>query len=136
MFLRLTPQRLHKTIRQLFGKRIVLNLDSDMLNALTALADEKQRSIETIASELLSAVIAQQEEGGAYAKRWEGLSPRERQVAALICLNYTNREIARRLIISPETVKTHVRNILGKTGTRSKTALRQALENWDYQDWL
>jgi len=48
------------------------------------------------------------------------LSPREREVAALIALGRTNREIAERLVISEWTADTHVRHILTKLDVRSR----------------
>jgi DNA-binding CsgD family transcriptional regulator len=56
-------------------------------------------------------------------------------VAALTCLGYTNRQMAARLSLSPETIKTHVRNVLFKFGLNRKTDLRQALANWDFSAW-
>ncbi|TMQ04180.1 MAG: response regulator transcription factor [Deltaproteobacteria bacterium] len=43
-----------------------------------------------------------------------GLSPREREVLALIAEGRTNREIGERLFISQKTVGVHVGNILAK----------------------
>jgi non-specific serine/threonine protein kinase len=48
------------------------------------------------------------------------LSPREREVAALIAQGRTNREIAERLVISEWTADTHVRHILTKLDVRSR----------------
>jgi DNA-binding CsgD family transcriptional regulator len=45
-------------------------------------------------------------------KRWETLNPREREVSALICLGYTNRQAAARMSVTAATVKIHVRNVL------------------------
>jgi DNA-directed RNA polymerase specialized sigma24 family protein len=44
-------------------------------------------------------------------RSWDTLSPREKQVAALVCAGLTGRQIAARLVVSPETIKTHVRHI-------------------------
>jgi len=42
------------------------------------------------------------------------LTPREREIAALVARNLPNKEIARRLLLGPATVKNHVHNILQK----------------------
>ncbi len=49
-----------------------------------------------------------------------GLTPRELEVARLIAQGLTNREIAEALVVSPETVKTHVAHILRKLELRSR----------------
>jgi DNA-binding NarL/FixJ family response regulator len=51
------------------------------------------------------------------------LSPREREIYALLCEGLSNSDIAQRLFISPETVKVHVRHVFDKLGIRSRTAL-------------
>jgi non-specific serine/threonine protein kinase len=48
------------------------------------------------------------------------LSPREREVVALIAQGLTNRQIAEQLVISEWTADTHVRHILTKLGFRSR----------------
>ncbi len=63
---------------------------------------------------------------------WRTLTPRQQEVAALICGGYTNREIAQRLNISVSTVKTHIRSILPKFGLNSKDQLQQYFEGWDF----
>ncbi len=68
-------------------------------------------------------------------RSWEKLSAREKQVAALMCSGLTNRQIAARLVISPETVKTHVRHLLRKFGLRSRRELHTRLKNWDLSEW-
>jgi RNA polymerase sigma factor (sigma-70 family) len=52
------------------------------------------------------------------------LSPREREVAELIRRGLKNREIADKLVVTPETVKQHLKNIKEKTGlTRVELAV-------------
>ncbi len=51
------------------------------------------------------------------------LSPREREVAALVAGGASNREIAEALVISERTAETHVQNILAKLGVHSRTQI-------------
>jgi DNA-binding NarL/FixJ family response regulator len=56
------------------------------------------------------------EEGGL-----DALTDREREVLVQIALGRSNREIARALIVSEKTIKTHVSNILMKLGLADRT---------------
>ena len=49
------------------------------------------------------------------------LTPRERDVLAMISQGFSNKSTARPLAISPETVKTHVKRIFDKLGVQSRT---------------
>ncbi|MEI7645321.1 MAG: LuxR C-terminal-related transcriptional regulator [Chloroflexales bacterium] len=59
----------------------------------------------------------------------EPLSPREREVLALVATGLSNQHIADRLIVSISTVKKHINNIYGKLDVISRTqALKRARE--------
>ena len=51
------------------------------------------------------------------------LSERESQIAALVVAGASNKEIARQLEISTQTVKNTLTRVFDKTGTRSRTQL-------------
>lgn len=48
------------------------------------------------------------------------MSPREREVALLICRGFTNKEIADHLIISKRTVEDHVASLRRRLGARHR----------------
>jgi DNA-binding NarL/FixJ family response regulator len=64
--------------------------------------------------------------------RLPSLTQRERDVLRLLADGHSNEEIGKRLFISPETVRTHVRKAMGKLDADTRTqavakALRQSL---------
>ena len=53
------------------------------------------------------------------------LSKREREVLAMVIQGMDNRTIARELVLSEGTIKTHVHNIMVKTNTRTRDELKK-----------
>src|SRR5207245_531009 len=56
-------------------------------------------------------------------KTFEGLTERERAVAALIARGKSNREIADALVVAPRTIETHISSILSKLDFTSRTQI-------------
>ena len=68
-----------------------------------------------------------------------GLSPRESEILALLSDGLGQAEIARKLVVSPKTVGTHIQHILGKLGVHSRAqavaeAYRLGLVQPDFAD--
>ncbi|MET9512658.1 response regulator transcription factor [Streptomyces flavidovirens] len=70
--------------------------------------------------EVAGALLAQ-DEGNGGTGRGSTLTEREREVLTLIADGRSNREIARALVLSEKTVKTHVSNILMKLDLSDRT---------------
>jgi DNA-binding CsgD family transcriptional regulator len=109
--------------------------DERLIESLQCLAEREQRSPEELATSLLTQALQERQVVDAHQQNWWTLSQREQEIAALVCLNYTNRQIAAQLNISPETVKSHVRNILYKFNVHNKQDLKQVLAQWDFSNW-
>jgi DNA-binding CsgD family transcriptional regulator len=68
-------------------------------------------------------------DGNPKAQAALGLSDRELQVLHELAAGHTNKEIAARLHVSPNTVKTHVARVFEKLGAKRRTeAIRRARE--------
>lgn len=73
-------------------------------------------------------LVAADAEAGESAVLVEDLTPREIDVLTLVADGLSNKRIAARLALSPETVKFHLASIFGKLGASNRTdAVRQAL---------
>ncbi|KOU33893.1 LuxR family transcriptional regulator [Streptomyces sp. WM6373] len=71
----------------------------------------------------LIAEFAARSKRPAAAAGLERLTEREREVMALVGMGLSNEEIARRLVVSPLTAKTHVSRAMVKLGARDRAQL-------------
>jgi DNA-binding NarL/FixJ family response regulator len=75
-----------------------------------------------VTTRLISEFAAPTKEPAAVASLAD-LTEREREVMALVGIGLTNEEIARRLVVSPLTAKTHVSRTMVKLGARDRAQL-------------
>lgn len=111
-------------------------LDGDLLLSLEQLAQYRRSTPRKVAADLLARELQAVEVERETWEKWQALTEREQQVAALICLQYRTNQIAARLQIAPETVRSHVHNILNKMKLPNRIALRQSLADWDFSSWV
>ncbi len=113
----------------------VYHLDATLADSVRELSILDQRPLDEVAADLLTLGLRQRQAEIAKLRAWHTLTPREKEVTALICQGYTNQEIATRLTLAPTTVKVHIRNVLAKFELHSKVALIQHLAHWDFGAW-
>jgi DNA-binding CsgD family transcriptional regulator len=116
-------------------ERRYFELDAPLQAALQERAGREQRPLEQFQAELLAAGLANLQTSDELKRCWERLSGREQEVTALTCLGYTNRQMAARMGVSPDTVKGYMRQVLIKFHAHSKQELRLSLAQWDFSAW-
>jgi RNA polymerase sigma factor (sigma-70 family) len=92
----------------------------EVLAAAKAAADGEVLIDPATLTRLLAQVAREREEQRDALKLLNDLTEREREILQLLAQGMRNDDIAKRLYISPQTVQTHVRNILGKLRVHSK----------------
>jgi DNA-binding NarL/FixJ family response regulator len=91
---------------------LLKNMDPDEWSAyLLALLDDNAEVARQMADKLFQRFRTSGLEASAVSSP---LTPREQQLATLVASGLNNREIAERLVISENTVKNHMKNILDK----------------------
>ena len=118
---------------ELFGERTVLHADGSVMRVqyaghatratgqwLALVVALSARPVLSGDELVASGPIAH---GGLIAPAESELTRREQEVVERLALGMTGPEIARTLHISPETVRTHVRNAMAKTNTHTRAQL-------------
>ncbi|MFD5782013.1 response regulator [Streptomyces sp. NPDC126933] len=94
----------------------------ELLRAVRAVVDGDALLSPGVTRRLI-AEFASRSKAPADAARLGELTGREREVMALVGIGLSNEEIARRLIVSPLTAKTHVSRTMVKLGARDRAQL-------------
>src|SRR5215212_10227883 len=127
-------------LKNLIGKRPksssrTYEISESLQVTLTTIAKHEGRPEQDLLPDILAAGLNQYVTKDKLWNRWQSLSARERDVAALACLGYTNREIGKRLNISADTVKARLQRACMKFGVNTRSQLKLLLEDWDFSEW-
>jgi DNA-binding NarL/FixJ family response regulator len=100
---------------------------ADLLSAVRVVAAGEALLAPRLTRRLIEAFVAGGgggvSAGGRAAERIEPLTPREREVLALVGRGASNVEIAEALVVSPLTAKTHVARLFAKLDARDRAQL-------------
>ncbi|MET8079526.1 response regulator transcription factor [Streptomyces sp. NPDC005303] len=94
----------------------------ELLRAVRAVVDGDALLSPGVTRRLIAEFAARSKEPAAVGAL-AGLTEREREVMALVGIGLSNEEIARRLVVSPLTAKTHVSRTMVKLGARDRAQL-------------
>ena len=109
-------------------------LGPELSSRLRLAAFTRRWAPEILAARLLARGLDQEPDRVRAEAAFGILTPREKDMTRLTVRGLTNHEIAYKLGISSETVKSHVRSTLAKLGLHSKSELRllvHTLDPWD-----
>ncbi|WP_327426096.1 response regulator transcription factor [Streptomyces sp. NBC_01236] len=93
---------------------------SDLVAAVRTVASGQSMLDPTTTARLMRSLRADPTEAPALAPELASLSPREREILALIGDGLTNREIGKKLYLSEKTVKNHISRLLAKLGVQRR----------------
>ena len=116
-------------------KRRTYRLDDPFHIELNHIAIQENRTQEEMTASVLAAGMYQYRRKDELLRLWYSLSLRERDVTAFACLGLTNRQIAARMGVSPETVKSYLETVLYKLGLRGKAELRVLFADLGFEAW-
>jgi DNA-binding NarL/FixJ family response regulator len=92
-----------------------------LFDAVRVIAAGEALLAPTVTRRLIAEFARLRPQGRPRGPAFDALTPRETEVLRLIAGGLSNPEIAARLVVSEETVKTHVSRVLTKLGLRDRT---------------
>ena len=96
---------------------------ADLVDAVRVVAAGESLLTPRHTRRLIEAFVAQTGGPTLDTTALDELTPREREILALVGQGLYNAEIAERLVVSPLTAKTHVARLFGKLGARDRAQL-------------
>jgi DNA-binding NarL/FixJ family response regulator len=103
---------------------------TDLVDAIRAVHRGDTLVPAPMLGELLARLIDRRREQDEAMRRIRRLTPREREVLGLLANGGDNDSIAAALVISPQTARTHIQNVLVKLGVHSRLeAAALAIQN-------
>jgi DNA-binding NarL/FixJ family response regulator len=114
-------------------KELVMTFDSEISELLSERAREEDMDTGPYVIELVNNAL-HGSDTQTMIERWQLLTNREQEVAALACKGMTNPQIAESLYITEETVKKHISSILRKFEIRGRGILKWVLEGWNFDN--
>jgi DNA-binding NarL/FixJ family response regulator len=93
---------------------------SDLVSAVRTVASGQSMLDPATTARLMRSLRAEPAQAPEIAPELASLSPREREILALIGDGLTNREIGKRLYLSEKTVKNHISRLLAKLGVQRR----------------
>ncbi len=115
--------------------RLTVEVSAELSTRLRRAARSRARSPEMLVNDLLERGLEQETLRVHAEHALASLTPREQDVTWLAARGQTNRQIADALVISSETVKSHIHNVLVKFGLRSKSDLRLLMLDLGIRWW-
>ena len=133
----MSPQLLYNFLKQngYIRPETLAEVDSNLIPLIEDIAKEEGLSISETVNRLLSFAIGEHHATNDNLLRWDSLTPRQQDTAAYACLGFSNMEIAQKMSISVNTVKSHLRQVLQTFAAGTKGELQLLLVSWDFSDW-
>lgn len=107
-------------------------LPESLNTSLVTLANYEGRPTHELILDILAAGLTQYSTKDRIWKKWESLTAREQETAALACLGYTNGQIATKMGITLAGAKFHLGNIYQKVKVKNRAGLRKKFTGWDF----
>ncbi|MFE9749755.1 LuxR C-terminal-related transcriptional regulator [Saccharothrix saharensis] len=110
------------------------NANEDLAGVLAEAGDAGRASAHAVvASRIFGRMGAEGEVKEVRKEEWGGLSGAEREIARLVGVGLTNRQVAKQLFLSPHTVNYHLRGIFRKLGISSRVELARVAHEHEHE---